>query len=81
MKIGNNYAEKIKVVLVRSGNRSDVYASVSLRDPELFEAVGSTTPSFRATTFQDSLISHNIVFAAERSRKSGGAVRNLKSYF
>lgn len=44
---------------------------------EFIEAISGSEPSYRATTLEDSLISHSIVFAAEKSRKSGGAVQKL----
>ena len=44
---------------------------------EFMEAISGSEPSFRATTLEDSIISHSIVFAAEKSRKSGGAVQKL----
>ena len=44
---------------------------------EFIEAVAGAEPSFRATTLEDSIISHSIVYAAEKSRKAGGAVQML----
>ena len=37
-------SKKIKVILVGAGNRANVYASVSLKHPELFEVVGIVDP-------------------------------------
>ncbi len=44
---------------------------------EFIEALTGSETSFRATTLADSIISHKIVFAAEKSRKAGGAVQIL----
>ena len=44
---------------------------------EFIEAISGKEPSFRATTLEDSLTSHRLVFLAEKSRKSGGAVQKL----
>ena len=36
--------KKVKVILVGAGNRANLYASVSLRQPDLFEVVGIVDP-------------------------------------
>ena len=47
----NNTQKPIKVILLGAGNRANVYSTVSLEDPDLFQVVGIVDPDPVRTEF------------------------------